>query len=241
MASAEEDSTQMRRISREEATEFEFKLRQWCTFEEADEIMQKVAEKAQLYVSSQGSLKFWREAFVGMSCALLTHALRIRLGADPPDFELDYGDHMRMFELVSVIPKNWFIGRQHDEYAEQLNAGQSIKLRKLTYAQGKAEYEAIGPDLEQQIQRKCSKTYSAGTILVADLYHDVDFATDFGLNQMIGNTASQALSKFAEVWVRNGNALLRSLTKPYISDIKSFSRGFVRQSFNPPPSSPSLD
>jgi hypothetical protein len=209
MASNEEDSTRMRRISREQATELQAKLKQWCTFEEADEIMQCVAQKAQLYVTSQGSLKFWREAFVGMSCALLTHALRIRLGADPPDFELDYGDHMRTFELVNVIPKNWLIGKQHDEYAERLNAGESIKLRKLTYAQSKAEYEALGQDLEQQIQAKLSKSYSPGMILVADLYHDVDFATDFGLKQEIANIAAQALSKFTEVWVRNGNSLIR--------------------------------
>jgi hypothetical protein len=220
MASNEEDPTRMRRIPRKQAIELETKLKQWCTFEEADEIMQFIAEEAQLYVSSQGSLKFWREAFVGMSCALLTHAFRIRLGANPPDFELDYGDHIRMFELVNVIPKNWLIGKQHDEYAERLNAGEFIKLRKLTHAQAKAEYEALGQDLEQQIHAKLSKSYSPGMILVADLYHEVDFATDSGLKQEIANIASQALSKFAEVWVRSGNSLIR-VSPDHISQISN--------------------
>jgi hypothetical protein len=199
----------MQRFTRDEATIHDAELRKWNSLSDVDMIMGAVARKAQLYAVSQGALKFWREAFVGMSCARLTHAVRFRLGGDPPDFELDYGDHQRSFEIVNVMPEGWLLGKEYDGHAERLNAGQPVTLRSLSFEQGRAEYDAFGTDLQEQIAAKMGKNYPAGMILVADVLHEVDFNIDTGLKHVAAQRARKGLEKFDEVWVRRATYILR--------------------------------
>lgn len=53
---------------------------------------------------------------------MLTHAQRVRLGEDPPDFVLDYGDGRELeCEVVYAIPKNWPARGLRQRYADELS------------------------------------------------------------------------------------------------------------------------
>jgi len=199
----------MQRVTKEEAEAFRRELSTWRRLAEVHPLMIGVEEKAQLYVVSQGALKVWREAFVGMSCAQLTHAHRFKLGDDPPDFTLDYGDHQRSFEIVTIIPKDWKITHEYDGHAANLNAGEPTPLRTLSHAESEAEMEALFPDLEAQISAKMAKPYPQETILVADVLHGIDFSTDVGPMKRVASIAAGGLKVFSEVWVRRGAAIIR--------------------------------
>lgn len=199
----------MRRLTREETAAYVARLRSWLPLSEVDTIVREISEKAEFYSVSQGGLKFWRETFVGMSCALLTHARLFRLGGDPPDFELDYGDHIRSFEIVDVMPAGRRLGAEYDEFADLANTNQGIPIRHVTQEEMEAELNSLAPDLEQQLIAKMAKNYNPAPILVVDIHHDIIPAMDSGPERTIVRHAERALSKFPEVWLRKSSSFLR--------------------------------
>ncbi len=200
---------QMTRLSAQEVKDYRKQLSQWQTLHRVDTLISEVADKAQLYVVSQGGLKFWREAFVGMSCAQLTHARRFRLGDDPPDFELDYGDHTLRCELVTALPDGLKLGDRYNKYADDLNRDGKTELSSTSFDQGKQEYDSVISDVESLISAKSSKLYPEKYVLVVDIMHEVYFDSDFGLMQELARAARSGLSNFREVWLRQSSRLLR--------------------------------
>ena len=150
------DKPIMRRFTKEQLIELNSRMRTWATLNEFAQMINEVQAAAGFYAVSQGGLKIWREAWVAISCGQLSHALRVKLGDDPPDFELDYGDHQRRFEIVDVMPTGRKLGQTYDYYAEQWNDDASILLERVG---GEAEHNALPGDLERQLQAKAAKAY----------------------------------------------------------------------------------
>lgn len=200
---------QMTRLSAQEANEYKIKLSEWQTLQRVDRLISEVANKAQLYAVSQGGLKFWREAFVGMSCAQLTHAKKFRLGGDPPDFELDYDDHTLKCELVTALPEGLKLGDRYNRYADDLNKHGETTLHTRSFEQSKREYESLPDDVEALIIAKSAKHYPEKYVLVVDILHDVHFESDLGLIRGLVPIGRKGLKAFREVWFRQSSRLLR--------------------------------
>ena len=197
------------RLTKEEVARYKARLASWLRLEQVDTVMQEINQKSQLYTVSQGGLKFFRETFVGMSCAYLTHAERFRLGADPPDFELDYGATEQSFELVQVMPRGWRLGHEYDAYADELNYLGHTTLKTRSHKERQAESESIVDDVNDKLKAKLSKGYDKSIILVVDILHDLYLRTDLGHSRSLANVARSALGSFSEIWLRQSNNLLR--------------------------------
>jgi hypothetical protein len=216
----------MRKLSKKEAQAYELRLKVWNDLPVVTGIMKEINNIAELYAVSEGKLKFWRETYIGMSCAHFTHALKFRLGGDPPDFELDYGSHQRSFEIVQLVPQGRLISGEHKTYAQDLEAKGETILREDTYATRRSEWEAVVPDAKIQVAAKASKSYPPETILVVDIVHDFEFQQDPGATRQLVSLAMQNTSHFSEIWFRKSRSLLRvsstsaTLIKPpwYIED-----------------------
>lgn len=218
-------SDRMKRITKEEIAGYKTRLSSWLKLGQVDVIMQEIGQTAQLYTVSQGGLKFWREAFVGMSCAYLTHAQRFRLGADPPDFELDYGDKVQGFELLQVMPKGWRLGSEYDTYADELNRFGRTKFKSRSHKEGQKESESVVEDVKEKLATKLSRGYDPSIILVIDILHDLNLHLDLGHAKALTRVARSASKSFAEVWLRQSNNLLRVsphsaslISQPWLSD-----------------------
>lgn len=211
----------LRRYTKEEPRALGDRFRRWSTPDEFGSLIQKVGRETGFYAVSQGGLKIWREAWVAMSCARLTHAHSVRLGADPPDFELSYGDHRRSFEIVDLWPADSRIGATYDHYAKSWNAGEGVPIR---HADMEGEINALPDDLREQLRRKMVKGYPPETILVVDIHHSIFPGTDYMVEQDLARIGRQALEVFAEIWLRMGIHILR-ITQSFetrISPIKPF-------------------
>ncbi|MFZ3006037.1 MAG: hypothetical protein WA047_07655 [Phenylobacterium sp.] len=200
------DELHMKRFTKAQLAELNGRMRAWTTLEDFAQMIEEVHAVAGFYAVSQGGLKIWREAWVAISCGQLSHALRVKLGDDPPDFELDYCDHRRQFEIVDVMPAGRKLGQTYDNYAERWNNNASITLERVG---GEAEHNALPSDLESQLQAKASKAYNPRPILVADIHHELFPWTDFPVEQRLAGIAAQYLGHFPEVWLRKGAHLLR--------------------------------
>lgn len=200
---------QMARLSAQEAKDYRIQLSEWQALHRVDTLISEVADKAQLYVASQGGLKFWREAFVGMSCAQLTHASRFRLGNDPPDFELDYGDYTLKCELVTAVPHGLKLGDRYNRYADDLNKNGNTELFSNSFEQSEKEYNSVISDVEDLISAKAAKSYTEKYVLVVDILHDVYFDSDLVLLRGLSRIARSGLSKFREIWLRQSSRILR--------------------------------
>lgn len=208
--SPEQDTTaKMRRLTATELSAYKTRLSSWLRLDQVNLIMAEIGEQSQFYAVSQGGLKFWREAFVGMSCAYLTHADRFRLGADPPDFELAYGKRRQGFELLQVMPKGWRLGDEYNTYADELNEFGSTKLKSRSYRERQTESETVVDDVRELLQAKVAKKYDNRLILVIDIFHDLYFSTDSGHVRVLSRVAQQGLSSFSEVWLRQANHIVR--------------------------------
>lgn len=199
----------MRRLCKQEAETYRSLLHSWRSLSDVDAIMDRIDERARFYAVSQGGLKFWREAYVGMSCAYRSHALRFRLGGDPPDFELDYGDHVRAFELVGAIPAWRKPGLLYDKLAAEWNATRKIPILPMSHEEETAEHEAIPEDVRVQIQAKLGKNYSRTTILVVALHHWVVGDLWPHIEMAVVQHARAALGHFREIWIWKGGNVLR--------------------------------
>ncbi len=203
----------MRRLVPHEIESYIAALREWQSWSDADVILTQIHAISKLYTVSQGRLQFWREAFVGLACAQMTHAVRFRLGNDPPDFELDYGDHIRSFEVVDVLPAGRLRGDEYDQLAADVIAGEQPEIEHLSAEKEREEYHSIPIDVLIQIQNKKAKKYDPSIILVMDLHHAVIHELYQDVEGELVRLARGALDAFAEIWFRKGMYLLR--VSPY--------------------------
>jgi hypothetical protein len=199
----------MRRLTVSEIAAYKAQLSSWLRLDEVNPIIADIRRKTEFYATSQGGLKFWREAFVGMSCAYLTHASHFRLGADPPDFELRYGRRKQGFEVVQVIPKGWRIGDEYNTYADEMNRLRTTQLKSRSYRERQTESETVVDDVQELLRAKMMKNYDRRFILVVDIFHDLFLSTDFGHVRALSRVARQGLSSFSEIWLRQASNILR--------------------------------
>ncbi|MFP1132926.1 hypothetical protein [Asticcacaulis sp. W401b] len=199
----------MDRLTKEEAQAYRKRLSSWLTLDEADELMAEIGDRAQLFAASQGALQFWREAWCGMSCAQLMHAHRIRLGEDPPDFWLDFGNKKQAFEIVQVQPADLRLGDVFDRYATSVNAGRPVEIVKRSAEQIALDTSDLPADIDRQVRAKCAKRYDRDTILVVEIMHEVTLEADTPLVRTLIPICAPALRSFEEIWLRRGNAILR--------------------------------
>lgn len=199
----------MRRLTKSEIKECRDYLTEWRTLDEVNALMANISLVSELYAVSQGGLKFWREAWIGMSCAYLTHARRFRLGEDPPDIFLDYGTHEQGLEIVQVLPRGMKISGDHDRYADELSARGETVITNRSFQQKERDLETLPADLRIQIQSKAGKNYPNHYILVVDILHEIFFETDTGSVLGIAEVAKGFLKSFSEIWLRRGNAIVR--------------------------------
>lgn len=199
----------MRRLTKEEIVGYRLQLGSWLSLDDVDAIMAQVGDEAQMYAVSQGGLQFWRETWIAMSCAQLMHARRLKLGGDPPDFWLDFGNREQSFEIVQVMPEGYRPGVIYEKYAADLTSTGSTDLIERSFDQVGVDLENLPNDLAAQIRAKCAKNYEPGMILVVDLLHDVILETDSGVVLGMVRVTRPALKAFDEVWLRRGNAIVR--------------------------------
>jgi hypothetical protein len=203
----------MRRLEQHETAVYFAALREWQSWSAADAILTKIRDISKLYTVSQGGLQFWREAFVGLACAQMTHAVRFRLGNNPPDFQLDYGDHLRSFEVVDVLRAGRLRNAEYDELAADVLAGKQPEIEHFSTEREIEEYKAIPGDVMRQIQSKKEKGYDPSIILVMDLHHAVMHELYQDVEGELVRLARGALDAFSEIWFRKGMYLLR--VSPY--------------------------
>ena len=199
-------SPEMRRLDKAEVDALARRLRSWSSPAEFGATLLDVERVAGFYAVSQGPLKIWREAFVAMSCAQLSHANEVRLGEDPPDFLLRYPDHERAFEIVDVWPEGRRLHEEYNRFADLRNSGQGIPIEHIDM---EGELNALPTDLERQIRKKSTKNYPPGLILVADIHHAIFPGTDFPIEQNLARIARTGLARFDEVWLRMSAHILR--------------------------------
>lgn len=197
---------EMRPLTGDETAQLAGYLADWRTPEEVHGALQAVGEVAGFYTVGQGALKIWREAFVAMSCLQLSHARRLRLGDDPPDFELEYDHGVQDFELVDVLPAGRRLGEVYKTYARNLNETGRTELERVG---GQEEHEALLADFERQLLAKMAKGYETSLILVADIHHELEPGSDYPMEQRLARIAQAGLDRFREVWIRKGASIIR--------------------------------
>ncbi|WP_269715629.1 hypothetical protein [Caulobacter sp. NIBR2454] len=196
----------MVRLTKSQAAEYRSRLSAWQSFADATELMREVRERQGFYAVSQGAAKFWREMHVALYCAGITHAKRVRLGDDPPDFELDYGDHRRAFEIVNALPPGRQLGAEYDAMADLMNTGKSVPI---THLDVEGELEDAPLAVDAAIRSKAAKGYEMPLVLVVDIFHFVIARSDRDAERQWVRSAQKALGSFIEIWLKNGSDLIR--------------------------------
>lgn len=195
--------TDPRRASREELARWHTRMAKWsrpARFRLIVEHMRRAHGTHNL--DQPGSL--FRDAFVAARCARLAHADAVRLGADPPDFELRLSDQIHSFEVVEAAAPGRMRGLELR--AERMMSG--AERAKPVHIPGE-EWTGADQALAQvgvTVARKRNHRYAAGTILV--VYLNIwPVAGREKLIAGLGQAVSSALAGFAGVWVLDGDQL----------------------------------
>ncbi len=196
----------MRKLSDVELTEFIARFSDWQSPEDFERILWDAEAIVGFLAVGDGRMKVWREGFVAMSCAQLSLASRLRLGDDPPDFELDYGDHRRSFELVDVLPNGSRRTGEHAKLAKLANAGEPLPIEHFDAEQ---ELLDLPADFRAQLEAKAAKKYPAGLILVTDIQHFLVPSVDEVVERRLAKTAAEYLDFFEEIWIRRSASIIR--------------------------------
>lgn len=202
-----EKVVEMAKLSAQQIADFAGRLGKWLTPADFDAILREVESLVGFHAVGDGRMKWWREGFVAMSCAQLSHARRLRLGDDPPDFHLDYGDHEREFELVDILPAGTKRTGDYDQYGKLADAGKPIPIPQRDWSE--ESHNAVLRDLQVQLDAKSAKQYPPGTILVADIQHNLIPIQDAPMEARLAKCASSYLDRFEEIWLRNGAHIIR--------------------------------
>lgn len=200
--------TVTRRASPEEFAEWAHRLRRWqdpVTFAAAVDALE--AEIGTHAISQTGSP--FRDAWVAARCALLANPAKVRLGEDPPDFELMFGSTVTPFEMVEVMdPRR----RRGDELAverRQEEAGIAPTPEPLEHVPTEI---ALG-SMRARSAAKALNRYARGTVLA--VYLNVGFVEDedeFCAGWRSALAAS--LATFEEVWVLDQDRIHRLRRDP---------------------------
>ncbi len=176
------------------------RLRLWRSIDDfAAELEGVQADYGDLTIATP-SLGFYRDAWVGLRCARATGAVRLRLGADPPDIELGYQDGRQLpLEVVEALRT----GRRRGDEIRQHRAKAAAGVSTLRHVPGES-WPAAAEVLEALSQRaatKAEKGYPPDTVLA--IYLNVGDWDNERSHIEAGMAAALevATSVFADVWV----------------------------------------
>lgn len=153
------------------------------------------------YALDQPGLCF-KDAWIAARCAQQVGADEVRLGADPPDFELVLGKQVFHCEAVEVLAPG---RRRGDELkADRLKpASERLRPAHVPQEEWLTSDEALA-ELRRQIHRKAEKGYPASMVLA--VYLNLGFvAGAAALHEGMPTALASALAAFSEVWVLNGS------------------------------------
>lgn len=196
----------MRRLTQTEIAAYKARLSRPITVKEAKAISSEVHAIAELYTVSQGRLDFWRELFVGISCADLMHASHIRLGEEPPDIVLTVNGADLLIEITNAIPTGRKLGAEYDDYAASMVETGSVKFADENALE---DHDSVVPDVAAAIDKKVSKSYRARYVLVVDILHKIIGPLSWSMERAMVRSAVPALTSFEEVWIRKAASILR--------------------------------
>lgn len=112
----------------------------------------------------------WRDAFAAGRCADQLGADAVRLGADPPDFELRFGSRVEPYEFVEVQAPG---RRRGDELKAERRKSAAERERTLRIPQEEWTRSTVVLDaLRKAVVSKSSKAYAPRTnLLILSLIH----------------------------------------------------------------------
>lgn len=197
--------TSGRRATKAELLAWEWKLGGWRKPRGFAMIVQAMRRQHSDHTLDQPGSVF-RDAYVAARCATALKADGVRLGADPPDFELRYAGRIERYEVAEVIAPG---RRRGDELKadrllppEQRNRAQHIPQSQWTPAASALE------EITRVVGRKVSNDYPAGTSLV--LYLNIwPVAGETAYRRGVADAVAPALAAFKEVWVLDDGRLRR--------------------------------
>ena len=144
----------------------------------------------------------FRDAYVASKCALTWGAQAVRLGADPPDFELMFAGRIECYEVAEVLAPG---RRRGDELKadRRLSAEARSRPRNIPHEQWTPAKAALA-EISRVVQRKMNNVYPSVTTLV--LYINISFvANSEAYKKGIPEAVAPALKVFKSVWwLENG-------------------------------------
>jgi len=143
---------------------------------------------------------------MGSQCARLRQSDGVRLGADPPDFELKFKEKIIRCEAVEVLAP----GRKR---GDELNAARQLSPAERSKSRGDPEEGWLSTEhalaqLTRRIIAKAAKGYDEDTVLAA--YLNVGFVTDRrSLDEGLRQAIQIGFMSFSEIWILWGSKLKR--------------------------------
>lgn len=195
-----------RRATKAELAEMRANLARWASPEAfADLLVKMRAEHSDHLIDQAGSP--FREAFVADICAREWAADQVRLGEDPPDFELCLAGEVQRYECVEVQAP----GRRR---GDELNADRLLSESERAAVVHVSDDEWVPAEsalaeVAARVGAKAAMPYAAGTSLV--IYLNVPWIagrTKFQLG--LAAALSPARAAFSRVWVLDNGQLVES-------------------------------
>jgi hypothetical protein len=148
----------------------------------------------------------YREAMTALAIAEATGAELLRLGEDPPDFELSTAGRVTRCEAVEVLPA----GRERGRELKAARCLSPATRRKPQFV-GEDEFLPTAGALAKlvaEVNKKAKKPYPPGLILCA--YINLGFLADArAFEQGIAAAVAGGFPTFSEVWVLYRGAVTR--------------------------------
>ena len=178
----------------------------WCSAADFTATVDRMRDAHGTFNLDQAGSVF-KDAFIANACANKLSASHVRLGADPPDFELSWGLEAQLFEAVEVIAPG---RRRGDELRAERDLTDKQRLLPVHVPEGEwTRAEDALNQVKDAVFRKCGMRYASGTNLV--IYVNVGFVAGRGrLAKDMAVAAGAAFGFFNRVWALE-NGELREL------------------------------
>ena len=194
-----------RPATREELALWRRALSSWGAPSQFAELVESLSDAHGDHAIDQAGSVF-RDAFIASKCAAGFAADRVRLGADPPDFELTFGERVESYEVVEVQAPGR--RRGNELKADRLKSPEDRARPVHVPAEEWSSAASVLQQVEEAARQKAAKGYPAETVLVVYL----NVWPVAGARKVSGGLAAAlapARAAFKEVWVLDNGRLKR--------------------------------
>lgn len=182
------------------------RLSSWSDLNSFEDLVEGYGERHGFHASGQGAMQPWREAWIGLRFGRKLNADKIKLGADPPDFELSLGGRVRVFELAEIHPTSRRLGDEYNRLASIVENGG--RLQPEPFDIGQEILEACN-QLTEVVRKKAGKSYAPEIELALSINAWVHSQEDWDLLfRHLGPALREGLAAFARIEVLFGERLL---------------------------------